>query len=86
MERINEALKLARIGSKLHSLLAKFFVRETAETIDAMRTCAHEELLDNRAYLLALSTLEQELLNYTHEYNLMEVRSEYVRKRSDGDD
>jgi hypothetical protein len=86
MEKIRAALEKARVSSILHVSLAKFFLNQTVETIEAMKTCAHEELLDNRAYLLALSKLEQELLNHINEYNLMEARNSYVSKRSDGND
>ena len=79
MERITKALEQARISSKLHSLLDKFFVTQTAETIQAMKTCAHEELLDNRAYLLAIEKLEQMLLEYIETYKVTEARRLHVR-------
>ena len=78
MERLNQALKLARTGSKLHKMLDKFFLEQATETIEAMKTCAHSELLDNRAYLLAIERLEQELLEYTNKYNLIEARRRHV--------
>lgn len=78
MERVNQALKLARTGSKLHKMLDEFFLEQAAETIEAMKTCAHAELLDNRAYLLAIERLEQELLEYVNKYNLIEVRRQHV--------
>lgn len=79
MDRVNKAIANARAASNVHVLLDGFFIEQTAETIEAMKTCAHEELLDNRAYLLALEKLEQELLGYADKYNLIEVRRLHVR-------
>jgi len=73
VERLRQALEQARQSSKLHSLLSKFFTEKTVETVEAMKVCAHEELLDNRAYLLALGQLEQDLLEYINKYDHMEA-------------
>ena len=78
MERINQALRQARTGSKLHKMLDEFFLEQTAQTIEAMKTCARPELLDNRAYLLAIWRLEQELLEHIDKYNLIEARRQHV--------
>lgn len=86
MTRTEEALSKARDASKLHRLLSKFFTEQTTETIEDMKTCAHEELLDNRAYLLAIDRLECDLLEHINEYNLIEARSVYVSNRSNGND
>jgi len=82
VERLNKALETARAASTLHKLLDKFFTVQVIETVEAMKTCAHEELLDNRAYLLAITKLEKELDEYTNEYNLLAARSEHARNRS----
>ena len=79
MERIQHALEQARITSKLHKLLDKLFIDQTATTIEDMKTCAHDELLDNRAYLLALDRLEQYLIEYANQYNYVELRRQHVR-------
>lgn len=80
MERINKALQDARQASELHTILEAFFVAQLANTIADMRVCAHDELLDNRAYLQALNRLENELLEYTNHYNFVELRRQHVRE------
>lgn len=82
MESLNQALKLARTSYKLHSLLDKFFVEQTTKTIECLKECASSELQDYRAYLLAIGKLEQELLEYTNKYNLIEARRRHARSSS----
>jgi len=60
-------------------MLDNFFAEQTAVTIEAMKTCAHSELLDRRAYLLALEELENELVEFINKYNLIEARRQHVR-------
>jgi hypothetical protein len=41
--------------------------------------CSHEEILDNRAYLLALEALEKNLESYVIDYNIEIARRQHVR-------
>jgi hypothetical protein len=77
-ETLNEALQRARMASKLHELLDEFFIEHTTRSVEAIKRCKSEDLLNERAYLYALDQLEQNLVAYINKYNLIEARRQHV--------
>jgi adenosine deaminase len=78
-ETLRKAQEIARKASNLSTVLQKFFLEESVKTIEQLMVCSHEEILDNRAYLLALEALEKNLESYVIDYNIEIARRQHVR-------